>query len=192
MTSGYIYCMSNPAMPGMLKIGYTERSPKERLQEANLTCTWIPLDFSIEFAKHVKDPNKKEQTIHTILAEKRVNPKREFFRVTREEVKLLFELVDGSWWNPDEIDIESRVHGDNVIRLFLDKHIYPSKPDDPPVSWNDIAVAFQTWKREAGHTSGNTAKVRDFLISAYGEPQRGSWSTIRLVSHTELINSQLK
>lgn len=181
MTSGYIYCMSNPAMPGMLKIGYTERSPKERLEEANLASTWIPLDFSIEFAKQVKDPNKKEQTIHAILAEKRVNPKREFFRVTREEVKLLFELADGAWWDPEEIDVDNRVLGDEVIRMFLDKHIYPSNLGDPPVSWHDIEDAFRSWKQEVGYTSGNTAKVRELLKSAYGEPRRGAWSTIRLV-----------
>lgn len=181
MSSGYVYCMSNPAMPGMLKIGYTDRSPGERLQEANVTCTWIPLDFSVEFAKHVKDPNKKEQTIHAILAEKRVNPKREFFRVTKEEVKLLFELLDGTWWDPEEVvEGDNRVLGDEVIRMFLDKNIYPAKHGDPPVSWVDIAAAFQAWKRTVGYTSGNTVKVRELLISVYGEPHRGAWSSIRL------------
>jgi hypothetical protein len=32
MPSGYIYCFSNKAMPGIYKIGATERDPQERLK----------------------------------------------------------------------------------------------------------------------------------------------------------------
>lgn len=188
MTSGFVYCMSNPAMPGMLKLGYTERSPIERLQESNVSSTWIPLDFCIEFAKHVKDPSKKEHVIHTILAEKRVNPKREFFRVTKEEVKLLFELMDGTWWDPeDSTDLDNKVAGDEVIRMFLDKHIYPSNEGDTPVSWSEIAAVFQSWKREMGYTAGNTLKVRDLLKDQYGDPCRGGWSSFRLGPRTQTL-----
>ncbi len=48
--TGYVYCMSNPSMPGLLKIGMTERTPDIRLGEANMSNTWIPTPFELELA----------------------------------------------------------------------------------------------------------------------------------------------
>ena len=49
MTDGYIYCFSNQSMPGILKIGMTQRTPEERVKE--LFTTGVALPFNIEFAK---------------------------------------------------------------------------------------------------------------------------------------------
>lgn len=89
---GYIYAMSNKSMPGILKIGMTERSIEERLKEANGTFTLIP--FVVEMSKNVLNCKEKEKCIHQILQPKRVNPKKEFFEVTIEEIKPIFDLMD--------------------------------------------------------------------------------------------------
>ena len=47
---GFIYAMSNKSMPGILKIGMTERSVEERLKEAN-SPSFIPIPFIIEIFK---------------------------------------------------------------------------------------------------------------------------------------------
>ena len=106
MTDGYIYCFSNTSMPGILKIGMTERDPNERTKE--LFTTGIPAPFNIEFAKKVSNPKKKETLLHQILElyAERINPKREFFKVSIEEVKLLFELIEGDNWIYDEREEE--------------------------------------------------------------------------------------
>ena len=66
MTDGYIYCFSNPSMPGILKVGMTERIPEARLSEANASDTWRPpTPYKIEFAKKVSNPSQKE--IHFTL-----------------------------------------------------------------------------------------------------------------------------
>ena len=101
MTEGYVYCFSNESMPGILKIGMTERTPHARLIEANSADTWRPpTPYKIEFAKKVANPKYKETTLHTLLAQytERINPKREFFRCSSKEVKTFFELMDGEWW----------------------------------------------------------------------------------------------
>ena len=101
LTTGYIYCFSNKLMPGMLKIGMTRRNPLIRLKEANRPDTWRPpIKYEIEFAKYVENPLKKEQLIHKILERynKRINLDREFFQTTIEEIKDIFELVEGHWW----------------------------------------------------------------------------------------------
>jgi hypothetical protein len=107
--SGYIYCFTNPSMPGLVKCGETERTPIERLRDANVSNTWIPTPFKIEFAKFVKNPKEKETNLHKILEKyiERVNTKREFFRISVEDVKIFFDLIDGEWWNQNESIIES-------------------------------------------------------------------------------------
>jgi hypothetical protein len=185
MTIGYIYCFSNPAMPGLLKIGYTERPVEQRLEEANLPNTWgPPMPYMVEFAKLVREPNAKEQIIHKLLHDKRVNPKREFFRVTVEHVRLLFDLVDGTSWDADGGSLPEPAPAeqkDDVLHQFLDKHIYPPNEDGQTVPWTHVAAAFQTWKRENGITRGDAMKLRELLIAQYGKPNRGEgWTGFRL------------
>jgi hypothetical protein len=113
MTNGYIYCFSNPSMPGLLKVGMTERTPDARLKEANSSYTWIPTSYIIEFAKKVTDVKNKEKTLHILLEQytDRVNPRREFFRVSPEEVRIFFDLMDGEMWVENSIE-ESEEEGE--------------------------------------------------------------------------------
>ena len=101
MTDGYIYCFSNQCMPGIHKVGMTERTPEIRLSEANASDTWRPpTPYKIEFAKKVSDASGKEKTLHTLLEQytERINSRREFFRVSPEEVRKFFDLMDGEMW----------------------------------------------------------------------------------------------
>jgi hypothetical protein len=92
-------------MPGILKIGMTERSPEERLRESNCSDTWRPpLAYTLEFAIKVNNVKEKEASIHRVLElfKERVNPKREFFRASIDEVKALFSLLEGEFYTPCE------------------------------------------------------------------------------------------
>jgi hypothetical protein len=96
--TGYLYCISNQAIPEILKIGYTERDPLIRLSEANQQDTWKPpLPYVIEFARKVSECKEKEKVIHKLLEDKKI--KNEFFRENKGKVKLMFELMDGEWWS---------------------------------------------------------------------------------------------
>lgn len=97
---GYLYCISNEYMPGILKIGKTTRDPETRLREANSCKTWAIPVFRIEFAKKVQDVDGKEKTLHRLLEQytERIYNRREFFRVSLEEVKVFFDLIDGEMW----------------------------------------------------------------------------------------------
>ena len=109
MTDGYIYCFSNPSMLGILKVGMTERTPVIRLGEANASDTWRPpTPYKIEFAKKVSDASGKEKTLHTLLEQytERINPRREFFRVSPEEVRKFFDLMDGEMWAETRVEEE--------------------------------------------------------------------------------------
>lgn len=94
MTEGWVYCLSNPSMPDLVKIGMTERTPEERAKE--LSTTGVPTPFVIEFAKKVKNPAQKEATLHALLEKyaERTNARREFFRTTPDVVRQFFDLMD--------------------------------------------------------------------------------------------------
>jgi hypothetical protein len=98
---GWVYCISNESYrEDLLKIGMTERTPQERLAEANRSDTWRPpLNYKLEFAKYVKDPLKKEKTLHKLFEQynERVNNNREFFKVSVEKARLYFDLMDGDY-----------------------------------------------------------------------------------------------
>ena len=101
MTTGYIYALSNGHMPGLLKIGVTERTPEDRAKE--LFTTGVPSRFKVELKVRVKDPHKKEKIIHQLLEMDRL-PSREFFQVELSKVKDLFYLMDSD--TIDALDAE--------------------------------------------------------------------------------------
>jgi hypothetical protein len=84
----------------------TTRTPEERLKEANASDTWRPpTPYQIEFAKKVSNPSGKEKTLHALLEQYTVrpNPRREFFRVSPEEVRKFFDLMDGEMWSKNRV-----------------------------------------------------------------------------------------
>jgi hypothetical protein len=77
--SGYVYVLSNPAMPGLVKIGFTEGQPSERAMELSRP-TGVPAPFEVEAFFPTDTPLNDEYRIHSELAECR-SGRKEFFRV---------------------------------------------------------------------------------------------------------------
>ena len=84
---GWVYAFESPSMPGVVKIGATDRDPEERLHEANESDTHPPDAYRIAWAVKVEDPFASERAIHALLAARRIYPRREFFRATAEEAR---------------------------------------------------------------------------------------------------------
>jgi len=106
---GYIYCVSNVSMPNILNIGITWMTPELRLKEINeLPGLWKPpTPYKCEFAKSVHNAGQKKEAIYKLLSQFRINPNYKFFRVSMEEVRTIFDLMDGDYCSGD---VES---GDN-------------------------------------------------------------------------------
>lgn len=83
---GWIYILSSPAMPGILKIGHTTRKPEIRAVELS-DATGIPCAFVSEFVQAVPDSEAAEATVHRLLSDKRPSPNREFFICSVDEGK---------------------------------------------------------------------------------------------------------
>lgn len=104
---GYIYCFTNESMPGIVKIGMTDRTPEDRLRDANRPDTFKPPSpYVVSFAKYVNNPRQKERLLHKILEKfsERINNQREFFRVPKDDVLLLFHLIEGEYWENKEVN----------------------------------------------------------------------------------------
>lgn len=87
--SGYIYLLTNPSMEGLVKIGKTNRNPRERAQELGST-TGVPTPFTLVFDVEVNDCAKAEEYAHAQLEQYRVSNRREFFEVpVNKAVKVL-------------------------------------------------------------------------------------------------------
>lgn len=115
INDGYIYCFSNTYMPGILKCGMTTRDPLDRLSEANNSGTWSPPFFKLEFAKKVLNPGDKEKTLHLLLEQytERITQKREFFKVSVDEMKIFFDLMDGKYYISTDNNTDDK-HENNI------------------------------------------------------------------------------
>ena len=89
---GYVYCIANDAIPGIVKIGATVRDPEDRLSEARAT-TWAPSCFRIVAQAAVDDAFAAEHALHALLAARRFEARREFFALTHAEARAVFDVV---------------------------------------------------------------------------------------------------
>jgi len=91
---GYVYCMTNEHMPGFVKVGYTDRTPEERLAEANADTWSIPC-WKCETSVRVRSPRDAEKAIHLLLGrdDGRISSRREFFSCPVDYVKMVFAIL---------------------------------------------------------------------------------------------------
>ena len=93
MGYGIVYLLTNPVMPGLVKIGMTAQEDiDKRMRE--LYTTGVPVPFECKFACKVKtsDCLKIEKALHKAFDPQRVNQNREFFRINVEQAQAILEL----------------------------------------------------------------------------------------------------
>lgn len=167
MTEGYLYCLSNSSMPDLLKVGMTERTPEERLNEANSSSTFKPpTPYKIEFAKKVKNVREKERLLHKILERyrERPNQRREFFKVSLEEVKDLFDLLDGEVWEPTLTEAEEEIQLLTQVKpkpMSIPKPQVTQKPTTPTVTMKPTVLLTPN----PTNTKQKEADASEFIIS---------------------------
>lgn len=90
---GWVYIMRNPAMLGLVKIGFTMDDPWERANQLSST-TGVPQPFEVICAKKTGWPAEVEAWLHIEMRFQRVAPNREFFKLpedyTLERLRLAF------------------------------------------------------------------------------------------------------
>lgn len=104
---GFVYILTNDSMPGLIKVGLTTRSPKERAKELN--STGVPTSFEVAAYWRVdKNLGYMETKCHQLLKEFRVSSNREFFRIQAEDAK---KILSPMFLTAEEIDSEKYKKG---------------------------------------------------------------------------------
>jgi hypothetical protein len=87
-----VYVLTNPAMPGLVKIGIAgQEDANSRITQ--LYSTGVPVPFQLEYACRVENAENVENALHVAFAPNRVNPKREFFRIDPEQAVAILKLL---------------------------------------------------------------------------------------------------
>lgn len=88
----WVYILSNPALPNMLKIGYTKHEPEVRAKQISAS-TGVALPYKVEWAFQCFNGEQLEQEVHRELESYRVNQNREFFDIPLVEAQEAIEAL---------------------------------------------------------------------------------------------------
>lgn len=91
--NGIVYILTNPAMPNLIKIGYTANEDvKTRM--AQIYTSGVPLPFECVYAARVNNHEKVERALHIAFGPDRINPKREFFEIDASQAIAIIRLLE--------------------------------------------------------------------------------------------------
>ena len=85
-TTGYVYILTNPSFQDIVKIGKTTGCPS--IRAVDLSSTGVPTPFVLEWSVLVTNCHEVERKTHVNLADRRVNPNREFFRISVQDAAM--------------------------------------------------------------------------------------------------------
>ncbi|MFC0862868.1 GIY-YIG nuclease family protein [Sphaerimonospora cavernae] len=104
-TVGFVYVLSNEAMPGIVKVGMTTDLAEGRARRFHSAD--VPLPFDVEFRALTSHPRAVEKYVHEFLEPFRVTPDREFFEISPDMAidtvrDALLEAAGIDAWDADE------------------------------------------------------------------------------------------
>ena len=88
---GWVYVITNNAMPNIVKIGFTYRKPEERAYELGRGNSGAPLPYKVKYCIFTDFPYKVEQKVHSKLRNKRVG--KEWFKVSPEHAVMIIKEI---------------------------------------------------------------------------------------------------
>ena len=200
---GYVYCMTNEHMPGFVKVGYTDRTPEDRLAEAN-GDTWSIPCWVCEASVKVQSPRSAEKAIHLLLSHDggRVSPRREFFNCTVDYVKMVFAILRTQ--NPEPTpqakilaEVNSVIANELRKSVSFCEELSPSSPSSSPSSSTGIRESRKIFRD--GQLLKHVYKGDEAIAVYKKEADVFVWRAVEYASlarlnsaHKQSVNPELK
>ena len=132
---GWVYVISNPAMPGLVKVGFSLKDPALRAQE--LEGTGSPHPYVVDYEALVANPRSIEQAAHSAL--KDVHERKEWFRCSARRAVAELQGIVG-----DNIIVQKSYKSDTEFSA-LEFNSDTSEDDDELIAWDGH---FRAWNRQ--------------------------------------------
>ena len=147
---GWVYVISNPSMPGIVKIGYSLKDPMLRAQE--LDSTGVPHSYVVEYSIMVDNPQQLEQRVHKSL--KCINEKKEWFRCSLEKAVT---SIRGA--------VQGKIYLEDCQKVKMEAPSPPPQPIDnrQPLDSRQTIGNRQPWTFDS--------VFRETGVSTYPQPQ---------------------
>lgn len=155
---GFVYVLTNAAMPGIVKVGKTTRAPSMRAKELS-DATGVPLPFEVYAAIETSQCSALEIHAHRMLESFRVSAGREFFRCDcLDAFEQIRAFCSGNKWQQDDLDCElSAVFGpdhESEIELRANKECKDALTDwDAIDDWQMVNALFDKFKQPVGDSA---------------------------------------
>ena len=181
MEYGIVYLLTNPVMPGLVKIGMTAQEDiDKRMKE--LYTTGVPVPFECQFACKVKksDCAKIEKALHKAFAPQRINANREFFRIQVEQAKAILELfhhtdvteevsdeIENDLTDDDKaasVNVKKSRPSLNFFEMGMQKGDILEWKDDPSITVTILSERRISYKGEEISISALSAKLKGYNV----------------------------
>lgn len=181
MEYGIVYLLTNPVMPGLVKIGMTAQEDiDKRMKE--LYTTGVPVPFECQFACKVKkgDCAKIERALHKAFAPQRINANREFFRIQVEQAKAILELfhhtdvteevsdeIENDLTDDDKaasVNVKKSRPSLNFFEMGMQKGDILEWKDDPSITVTILSERRISYKGEEISISALSAKLKGYNV----------------------------
>ncbi|WP_420613515.1 GIY-YIG nuclease family protein [Candidatus Spongiisocius sp.] len=173
---GFVYILTNEAMPGLVKIGMAE-DPYQRA--ATLYTTGVPLPFEVAYAALVDHPNQWEAALHNAFSPQRVNSGREYFEIDPHQAVGILELVAIEDLPISDCQPPALVHREALSRV---------KKKLPPLNFDDLGVEPGTVLKFIQHPDAiaSVATYKKVVLTGYPEGYPGPGIDSQPISLTPL------
>ncbi len=120
--NGIVYILTNPAMPNMIKIGFTNNEDVKIRMAQLYSNPGVPLPFECVYAARVSNAQRVEKALHTAFGPDRINPRREFFEIEATQAIAIIKLLEIEDVTPkvavekEEVDEVDREAGEAYAR----------------------------------------------------------------------------
>jgi hypothetical protein len=134
-----VYILTNAAMPDLVKIGRTDGPIEERVRQLN-AVPGVPLPFEVFFAAEVEDSIGWERAMHEAFADRRVNPRREFFRLSPDKPMAILRMAHARNVTPAQDIVETPEELDALERARSRRSVFSFVRANVPVGAELVSV----------------------------------------------------